>query len=196
MRMLLALLLTASAWASTTPAALQAASQRLQASARSAGVAFPLKSVEVRIFKEPHRLELWSGGKLVKTYAVALGDRGLADKRRRGDHLTPEGRFYICNRNAWSAFHLFLGLSYPHEAAADHGLRTGLITRNQREAILRAQRSGSQPNWNTPLGGAVGIHGGGSSSDWTWGCVAVENDEVEELWTACPLGTPVIVEAR
>src|SRR5512145_1091530 len=127
MRMLLALILTASAWASTTPAALQAATQRLQAAARSAGVVFPLAAVEVRVHKEPHRLELWSSGKLVKTYAAGLGDRGLADKRRQGDHLTPEGRFYVCNRNTQSAFHLFLGLSYPHEAAADRGLQVGLI---------------------------------------------------------------------
>lgn len=196
MRMLLALILTASVWASTTPAALQAATQRLQAAAKSAGVVFPLAAVEVRVHKEPHRLELWSGGKLVKTYAVGLGDRGLADKRRQGDHLTPEGRFYICNRNAQSAFHLFLGLSYPHDAAADRGQQAGLVTRRQRDAILRAQRAGVQPNWNTALGGAVGIHGGGSSSDWTWGCVAVENAEIEELWVACPLGTPVVVEAR
>lgn len=196
MRMLLALILTASAWASTTQAALQAATQRLRAAAGSVGVAFPLGKVEVRIHKEPHRLELWSGGQLVKTYATGLGHRGLADKLRQGDHLTPEGRFYICNRNAQSAFHLFLGLSYPNEAAADRGLRTGLITRSQRDAILRALRGGGQPSWSTGLGGAVGIHGGGSSADWTWGCIAVEDAEIEELWVACPLGTPVVIEAR
>lgn len=196
MRMLLALILTVSAWASATQAALQAATQRLRAAAGNVGAVFPLGQVEVRIHKESRRLELWSGGKLVKTYATGLGHRGLADKLRQGDHLTPEGRFYICNRNAQSAFHLFLGLSYPHEAAADRGLRTGLITRRQRDAILRALHGGGQPSWSTRLGGAVGIHGGGSSADWTWGCIAVEDAEIEELWVACPLGTPVVIEAR
>ncbi len=196
LRVVLALGLAIHGWASVTKGALEAAAQRLQASAKAAGVPFPLASVEVRIHKAPHVLELWSAGKLVKSYTVGLGHRGLADKRRQGDHLTPEGRFYVCNRNERSAFHLFLGLSYPHEAAAHRGLQAGLINRRQHDSILRSLRSGRQPLWETALGGAVGIHGGGSTSDWTWGCIALEDTEIDELWTACPLGTPVLIEAQ
>ena len=56
-----------------------------------------------------------------------------------------------------------------------------------------AEAAGRAPPWNTPLGGAIGIHGGGGSSDWTLGCVAVENAEIEELWDVVRLGTNVRV---
>jgi murein L,D-transpeptidase YafK len=176
--------------------ALAAASQRVRASALLAGVPFPLAAVELRIHKAQRRLELWSSGRLVKRYAVGLGHRGLGPKRREGDHLTPEGRFYLCTRNERSQFHLFLGLSYPNEAAAARGLQDGTLTKAQHGAILRTLQAGTCPPWNTPLGGAVGIHGGGSSADWTWGCIALENPEIEELWVACPIGSPILIEAQ
>lgn len=177
-----------------SPTSLEAASQRIRASALHAGVPFPLSAVEIRIHKAPHQLELWSSGRLVKQYDVGLGLRGLMDKQRQGDHLTPEGRFFICNRNERSQFHLFLGISYPHEAAAARGLREGLITRSQHDAILRSLRNETCPTWNTRLGGTVGIHGGGSSADWTWGCIALEDSGIEELWVSCPVGSPVFIE--
>jgi len=182
--------------AAVSPAALAAASRRLEAGALQAGVPFPLAGVEIRIHKAAHRLELWSSGKLVKGYDVGLGHRGLADKRREGDHLTPEGRFHLCSRNERSQFHLFLGISYPHPEAAARGLREGLISKAERAAILRSHRAKACPPWGTRLGGAVGIHGGGASADWTWGCIALENPEIEELWVACPLGTPIAIEAQ
>ena len=177
-----------------TPAALGAALQRIKTSALQAGVLWPLVEAEIRIHKGPHQLELWSAGRLVKRYRVGLGHRGLADKLRQGDHLTPEGRFYICNRNESSQFHLFMGISYPHEAAAARGLQEGLITKAQHDSILRALRNKACPAWNTSLGGTVGIHGGGSSADWTWGCIALEDAGIEELWVACPVGSPVLIE--
>ena len=175
---------------------LVAATQRVQQMAVQAGVVFPIPSLEIRIHKVPHTLELWASGKLLKRYGVGLGHRGLGDKREQGDHLTPEGRFYVCNRNERSQFHLFLGLSYPGEDAADNGLKAGLITKTQHASILAALRGKNCPPWNTRLGGAVGIHGGGSSADWTWGCIALEDSEIEELWIACPLGTPVLIESE
>jgi murein L,D-transpeptidase YafK len=193
---LLAFGITVHACASVKPADLEAAARRLRAAAKEAGVPYPLATVEIRIHKAPHVLELRSGNTVVKSYVIGLGHRGLSDKRRQGDHLTPEGRFFVCNRNEQSAFHLFLGLSYPHEAAAARGLQGGLITRSQHDAILSALRGGRQPIWNSALGGAVGLHGGGSSSDWTWGCIALENGEMDELWVACAMGTPVIIEAQ
>ena len=176
------------------PMDLVGAALRVKAAAIQAQLPFPLSSPEIHIHKAAHQLELWASGKPLKQYSVGLGHRGLADKVREGDHLTPEGRFYVCNRNERSQFHLFLGLSYPNAIAAERGLKDRLITRAQRDRIQEALRRKACPLWNTHLGGAVGIHGGGSGADWTWGCVALENSEIEELWVACPLGTPIVVD--
>lgn len=153
--------------------------------------ALPLRGPSVTIHKARHVLELYDQGRLLRTYPVALGLSPLGPKRRQGDYKTPEGHFYICSRFSKSNFHLFLGLSYPDEAAADFGLSQGLITADQHARILAAARRNACPPWNTALGGIVGIHGGGTGKDWTFGCVAVSNEAVEELWLACPLGTPV-----
>ncbi|MCE1229658.1 MAG: L,D-transpeptidase [Firmicutes bacterium] len=170
------------------------AERRLRLQSEALGLTLPLPQPLIKIFKGAHRLELWSGPHRIASHPVGLGHRGLTNKVREGDHLTPEGRFYIASRNRQSAFHLFLGLSYPNLDAADRGLRSGLISKAQHHAILRAEQAHGLPPQFTPLGGLVGIHGGGSRSDWTWGCIALENDLIEELWIACPLGTPVVIE--
>lgn len=154
----------------------------------------PLHQPELRIFKGERRLELWASGKRLKAYQAGLGLAPVGDKVKEGDFKTPEGRFYVCTRNQVSKFHRFLGLSYPDNPAAARGLREGLISQAQAEAIRDAQRRRQRPPWDTPLGGIVGIHGHGSTSDWTWGCVALEDADIEELWEVCPLGTPVIIE--
>lgn len=159
------------------------------------GLALPLVQAELYVLKAERRLELWASGKRLKTYRVGLGLAPEGDKTREGDHRTPEGRFYVCTRNHVSKYHRFLGLSYPDGNAAKRGLKEGLITETQAAAIRAAQRKGQRPPWDTPLGGVVGIHGHGASSDWTWGCVALEDGDIEELWEACPLGTPVLIEA-
>jgi hypothetical protein len=69
-----------------------------------------------------------------------------------------------------------------------------MITRAEHEAILAAHRERRCPPWKTALGGEVGIHGGGVGRDWTLGCIALENRDVDELWQALPLGTPVLIE--
>lgn len=179
--------------AGTSLSGIPSALRRVEQAAARAGVSFPLADSELRIFKAAHRLELWASGKQIRTYKVGLGHRGLADKRVSGDHLTPEGRYYVCTRNAQSAFHLFLGISYPGGKDAERGVRAGLISRAERDAILAAQQRKACPPWQTGLGGTMGIHGHGSSADWSWGCVALEDAEVDELWVSCPLGTPVFI---
>jgi len=192
-------ILLAIAWVSSglmaapSLAGIPQATERIREAARRQGVPFPLVQPEIHVFKAEHRLELRASGKRITTYRVGLGHRGLGDKRISGDHLTPEGRYYVCARNAQSAFHLFLGISYPDEKAAERGFRDGLISARERDRILSTNRRKACPPWNTRLGGTVGIHGHGSSSDWTWGCVALENDEVDELWAACPMGTPIFI---
>jgi murein L,D-transpeptidase YafK len=180
--------------ANPTQAQLRAAEGRVRSLAAAAGVAFPLKAPELRVFKVAHRLELWASGRRLQSYPVGLGAAPELDKEREGDHRTPEGRLYICTRNLISKFHLFLGLSYPQPEDAARGLKEGLVTKAQHAAILDAHRRRARPPWDTKLGGLVGIHGHGSGSDWTWGCVALEDAAIEELWAACPLGTPVLIE--
>jgi L,D-peptidoglycan transpeptidase YkuD (ErfK/YbiS/YcfS/YnhG family) len=170
------------------------AETRLKDAAQKAGVAWPLQSTRLKVFKKARRLELWAEDKLVQSYTVALGADPELDKFRQGDHRTPEGEFYVCTRNDLSKFHLFLGLSYPNEEDAERGLREKLITKSEYQQILSANRTKSRPPWNTGLGGEVGIHGGGTGQDWTWGCVALENADIEELWIACAMKTPVTIQ--
>lgn len=177
------------------PADFPQARNQVALAAQAVGLAFPLLHPELRIFKADRRLELWAAGKKLKAFRVGLGLAPVGDKVKEGDFKTPEGRFYVCTRNHVSKFHRFLGISYPDNLAAARGLREGLISKAQADAIQEAQRRGQRPPWDTPLGGIVGIHGHGSSSDWRWGCVALEDGDIEELWEACPMGTPVTIQA-
>jgi murein L,D-transpeptidase YafK len=135
--------------------------------------------------------------RLAKTYQIALGNNPTGTKRRQGDGATPEGDYYITHRNARSKFYLSLGVSYPNIADADQGLKDGLITKAQHQAITSAIRSKTKPPQNTKLGGDIFIHGGGTGKlfglirDWTLGCVALENDEMRELFDLVPAQTPV-----
>ncbi|HYY99567.1 MAG TPA: L,D-transpeptidase [Pyrinomonadaceae bacterium] len=154
----------------------------------------PLAEPRIVVEKAARRLTLYSGGERVRVFRVALGFEPAGDKARQGDGRTPEGDFYVCMKNDKSKFYLSLGLSYPNAEDAERGLRDGLITRAQHKRIVNAVERGAKPPWDTALGGEIFIHGGGTASDWTWGCVALENEEVKELFDSVPAGTPVRVE--
>lgn len=153
----------------------------------------PRPNVQIVISKTRRRLDLYSRGRLVRSYPVALGLNPVDDKQREGDRCTPEGSFYITSKNARSRFHQALGLSYPNRDAAERGLRAHRITRAEFGRIIAALRLRRTPPQNTALGGAVMIHGGGVGRDWTWGCVALEDCAIEEVFRAVPIGTPVFV---
>jgi murein L,D-transpeptidase YafK len=123
-----------------------------------------------------------------------LGLNPVDDKVKEGDRCTPEGDFFITAKNPKSQFFRSLALSYPNAEDAERGLRTGLITRRQHQQIIEAIRRKRTPPQETPLGGKILIHGGGSSRDWTWGCVALDNADMQELFEAIPVGTPVKIE--
>lgn len=154
----------------------------------------PLIKPKIVIKKAQRQLLLFSAGKLVRTYRIGLGLSPVGDKVRAGDRRTPEGEFYIFTKNDKSAFYLSLGLSYPNTAHTERGLRDGLITRAQYDAITRALRAKKAPPQNTHLGGNIYIHGNGAQSDWTWGCAALENEDIRELFDAVSVGTPVVIE--
>ena len=164
------------------------------ASQQTASLQLPLKNPRIVVLKSKRRLELYADGALVRSYKIGLGLNPVPDKLRQGDRATPEGEFYIFTRNDKSAFYLSLGVSYPNVEDAERGLRDGLISRTQHDAIVKAFRRKATPPQNTALGGDIYIHGNGASSDWTWGCVALENEHVKELFNAVPVGTPVTIK--
>lgn len=174
------------------PVNLEAAKGRLR-ERLGADLALPLPEPRIVVRKAERRLELYSGERLIKACAITMGrhaDQG--HKERLGDGCTPEGRYRLCTRNERSRFHLFLGLSYPNAADAARGAERKLIDAAQRDAIAAAEASRTRPPWDTALGGEVGIHGGGTQPpNWTMGCIAVENPDIEELWVATAPGTPV-----
>jgi murein L,D-transpeptidase YafK len=144
-------------------------------------------------------LYVWEDGKekLRRTYQIALGNNPTGSKQKQGDGATPEGDYYITHKNARSKFYLSLGVSYPNIADADKGLKERLITKAEHQAIIGAIRAKSKPPQNTRLGGDIFIHGGGAGKlfglarDWTLGCVALENEEIKELFEMIPVKTPV-----
>lgn len=139
-------------------------------------------------------LRLYVGKRLVKGYPVALGFDPVNDKEKRDDYRTPEGDFYICGKNPKSQFYKSLRLSYPNAEDAARGLRDKLIDEKTYKRIVRAIRRKQTPPQNTALGGDIMLHGGGGARDhWTWGCVALDNDAMDELFEFVPMGTTVKV---
>ena len=128
--------------------------------------------------KSLHRLTAFSAGKPVRVYLVALGENPLGHKEVEGDKRTPEGVYSIDGKNPKSAYHRNLGISYPNDAD------------RARAAALR----------KSP-GGDIKIHGlapefaevGAAHrlTDWTYGCIAVTNEEIEELFARTRVGTPI-----
>ncbi|MGH9930545.1 MAG: L,D-transpeptidase family protein [Pyrinomonadaceae bacterium] len=159
-----------------------------------AALKLPLKNTCILVLKSKRLLQLYSDGALVRSYKIGLGLNPVPDKKREGDRATPEGDFYVLTKNDKSAFYLSLGISYPNIEDAKRGLRDGLISRAQHDAIVKASKRKGRPPQNTALGGQIYIHGNGAGSDWTWGCIALENEDVKELFAAVPVGTAVTIK--
>ena len=152
-----------------------------------------LKAPRIVITKSARTLDVYDGAKLVKSFRMVLGFSPELDKEVEGDGRTPEGDFYVFTKNPKSRFHLSLGLSYPAPDDAERGLRAGLITGVERDAILKAAGEKAMPPQKTRLGGEIYIHGGGTANDWTDGCIALNNEEMTELFEVIPVGTKVTI---
>lgn len=156
----------------------------------------------LRVSKSDRRLFVYRGPRLVDTFRIDLGYNTFSDKQRRGstvrrDHWrTPEGTFYVVAKQAQSAFYKALVLNYPTIPDAERGLKKGLISKEEYDAIVNAQNEHRMPPMNTDLGGWIEIHGEGTgaSTNWTQGCVAVKNRVMNALWLDVEVGTPVLVE--
>jgi len=109
----------------------------------------PLQDPHIVILKSSRQLDLYSAGAVVRTYRVGLGLSPVADKKQEGDGATPEGGFYIFTKNPKSAYYLSLGISYPNIEDAERGLRDGLISRVERDAIIKAikEEKGASPKY-------------------------------------------------
>ena len=150
-----------------------------------------IDSLRLVIHKSKREIQLLSGSSLVRTYRIALGLEPKRPKERKGDYATPEGTYYICSKNPESRYELALGLSYPGPIDADRGLTAGLITLAEHDQIVAAWIAHTRPPWNTKLGGEIMIHGKGASWDWTSGCIALNGQDIEELYRVVPVGTAV-----
>lgn len=153
-----------------------------------------MRNARILIKKNERKLEVYDGENLLKTYQIALGFAPVGDKEIEGDGKTPEGEFYIFTKNAESRFYLSLGISYPSIEDAERGLEKNLISKIEYDQIIEAIKNKQKPPQKTKLGGEIYIHGNGSSKDWTWGCVALENEEIKELFHAIQIGTSVKIE--
>jgi murein L,D-transpeptidase YafK len=181
--------------------------ESLRSLARRLKIALPLAKGRIVVLKSQRRLDLYSGDVLLKSYRVSLGSNPVGRKKQQGDGRTPEGQFYICTRNnKTSLFHIFLGLSYPALPDAKRAVENKAISPREFQAIRQRLASRGAPLWGTRLGGWVGIHGGTDgafahrtmksrkSRDWTAGCVAITNREIDELYVATQIGTPVLIK--
>ena len=136
---------------------------------------------KIEVYKSKRKMLVYSEGKLLKTYTISLGRNPVGHKEVEGDFKTPEGIYEINAKNPNSGYHKNLGVSYPNEADIAH-----------------AKSLGKSP------GGDIKIHGirNGSSfiskfqrwKDWTAGCIAVTNEEVDELYESVKIGTKIEIK--
>ena len=153
-----------------------------------------MKNPRLVISKKKRLLQIFDGDKLIKFYNTAFGFAPNGDKEIEGDGKTPEGEFYIFTKNPNSKFYLSLGLSYPNIEDAMRGLQQGIISREEHDEITAATAEKRMPPQNTKLGGEIYIHGGGTASDWTAGCIALDNEEMKEVFDALAVGSPVTIK--
>ncbi len=157
----------------------------------------------LEIHKAARVLVVKNGNHVERRYQIASGKGGIGDKRIRGDNKTPLGTYRITDFNEGSSFELFMRLNYPNLKDAFFGLKNHLITRNEFDRIVDALRTDRRPPQDTPLGGAIGIHGLGEETaervkvhsilDWTQGCIALSNRDVNELRRYVKVGTKVVI---
>jgi len=145
------------------------------------------------IRKQDRKLDVYNSGRLVRSYDIALGSSPEGKKGHEGDGRTPEGEFRIFAKNPKSRHHLSLAVSYPDIDAAKRGLEAGIIDQTQHDEIVSDIRDRAWIPQETPLGGRIYIHGGGTETDWTDGCIALENEDMQELFDAVGVGSKVLI---
>jgi murein L,D-transpeptidase YafK len=163
-----------------------------QPSTPPAAAAFRMpRTAKLVVLKSKRELMVVSGESILRRYHVGLGLEPVLPKVAKGDFATPEGNYFVCSKNPKSKFGLSIGVSYPNPNDAERGLDAKLISPEDHDKIISAFVNRAAPPMNTPLGGQIMIHGLSSSWDWTDGCVALDYKDIEELFDAVPIGTPI-----
>ena len=136
---------------------------------------------QIHIIKHQRRMLLKSGNKVIRTYSISLGKQPTGKKQFEGDEKTPEGDYIIYHKSEQSTFYKSMGISYPGDAEK-----------------LNAENTGKSP------GGQIRIHGfsndfegdqdEGKKTDWTAGCIAVTNAEMDEIFELVDIGTAIFIE--
>jgi murein L,D-transpeptidase YafK len=137
-----------------------------------------MKADKVLVEKGERRLTLWRQGQALKAYRVALGPNAAGHKQEEGDGRTPEGRYRVDWRNPQSKFHLSLHVSYPNDSDKTRAAQRGVSPGG--EIMIHGLPNGA--------GGLGALH---YRRDWTAGCIAVNNEEIEEIWDAVDDGTEI-----
>jgi len=148
-----------------------------------------------------HTLSVFKGQSVERVYPrVALGRRGAANGRQRGDGITPKGEFRVAWLNRSSIFDIFIGLNFPNEEHTERAYQRHWMDIDTYYALRTALSEGRLPPQDTSLGGNIGIHGLGAGDfavhqkfDWTKGCVALTNEEIEQIAEWVELGTRVVI---
>ncbi len=155
----------------------------------------------VLVAKQKQKVYVYEEETLVAGFDVDLAVNPEGDKEHRGSVLnpeqrrTPEGLFFISKLNPNSKFHKALVLNYPTPRHAERGLRNGIISRHQYAEIVKAAMTFRSPPMNTRLGGWIEFHGLGvkGKANWTDGCIALGNADMDRLYDLVGVGTPVLI---
>ena len=139
------------------------------------------KADRVIVIKHERKLVLMHADKVIKTYSIALGAVPTGAKDRQGDHRTPEGVYILDSRNSHSQFYKSIHISYPNTEDRKRAARLGVAPGG--DIFLHGL-----PNGYGFVGAAHRLH------DWTDGCIAVTNNEIDEIWLLVPNGTPIEIK--
>lgn len=155
------------------------------------------------ISRSSQELKIMNGEQIVKQFHITYGKGGKGAKRVLGDRKTPLGVYKIINFKGNSKFHYFMQLDYPNLLDAWYGYKNKIITANEFKNITTAIKNNGIAPQDTKLGGYIGIHGLGKTTDqklaiqseinWTQGCIAMTNDEINDLKKYVAIGTRVII---
>ncbi|MEX2516105.1 MAG: L,D-transpeptidase [Gammaproteobacteria bacterium] len=157
----------------------------------------------IEIIKSQKKLLVKQGGRTIRQYEAAVGRGGAGSKRQQGDRITPVGVYTVVDFRKSDQFHYFVQINYPNMVDAWYGYKNNIIDAHEFSAISSAIRNQQEPPQNTALGGYIGIHGIGQTTDekllihsgldWTQGCIALTNEEIMELRQYVDVGTLIYI---
>jgi murein L,D-transpeptidase YafK len=158
-----------------------------------------LDNIRIVIDTKALTLQVLEGDREMLVFTeIAIGRYGTSLNRRKGDNKTPLGHFNIAWITDNTSFHRFFGFSYPSKEYAERAFQAGHLDQKTWDKIRQALASGRLPPQNTILGGSLGIHGIGQGDievhkqyNWTNGCIALTNDQIDILTDWIRIGTPV-----